>query len=75
MRIRGIEEQTGQPCEASVYGIMKVEPCELDGQPAVRCELGNGQTCLARIEAQHSPWLRLYLRHHAGIREDDHAVR
>jgi hypothetical protein len=75
MRIRGIEEQTGQPCEASIYGIMKVERCELDGRPAVRAELGNGQVCLAFIEEQHSAYLRLYLRKQSGIKEEEYAVR
>jgi hypothetical protein len=71
MRIYGIDEQTGAACEADAHGIMAAESCELDGSPALRVELGNGVTCLARLDEQPSPWLRLYLRRLAGIEEVD----
>ena len=71
MRLHGTDEKTGEPCWASIYGIMDVEKCELDGQPAVRCTLGNGQVCLARVETQPSAFLRRFLRQQAGIVEDE----
>jgi hypothetical protein len=62
---------TRESVEVSPYGVMSADVRPFDGEPCVHVHLGNGETYVAKLCWQRSPWLRRFLAVKAGIKDDE----